>query len=81
MINAHIKDAAAMCCYLNWLEQQLDQGAKITEISGADQLEKFRRFANYFFFPCVCFRLLRLEIRFKSSFLFFFPGSKKILWG
>lgn len=41
MRNAHIKDAAALCCYFAWLEKNVSSG-QITEISGADKLEEFR---------------------------------------
>nr|XP_018915688.1 PREDICTED: xaa-Pro aminopeptidase 1-like isoform X1 [Bemisia tabaci] len=43
LINAHIKDAAALCCYFDWLEKELKKGNKVTEISGATKLEEFRR--------------------------------------
>lgn len=41
MKNAHIKDAAALCCYFAWLEKNVPNGG-ITEVSGADKLEEFR---------------------------------------
>lgn len=37
----HIRDGAAVCQYLAWLEKEISTG-QITEISGADQLEQFR---------------------------------------
>jgi Xaa-Pro aminopeptidase len=37
----HVRDAAALCQYLAWLEKNVANG-QITEISGADQLEIFR---------------------------------------
>ncbi|KAI7815585.1 Xaa-Pro APN1, partial [Rhyzopertha dominica] len=40
--NAHIKDAAAVCCYFAWLEAALANGERVTEISGANKLESFR---------------------------------------
>lgn len=43
MRNAHIKDAAALCCYFAWLENAILNGEKVTEISGAKQLEEFRK--------------------------------------
>ncbi|XP_067012527.2 xaa-Pro aminopeptidase ApepP isoform X2 [Anabrus simplex] len=43
MINAHIKDAAALCCYFAWLENELLHRRKVTEISGAKRLEEFRK--------------------------------------
>jgi Xaa-Pro aminopeptidase len=42
MINAHIRDAVAMCSYFAWLEKEVLTGT-VTEISGAKKLEQFRR--------------------------------------
>jgi Xaa-Pro aminopeptidase len=42
MINAHIRDAAAVCCYFAWLEKEVVKGT-VTECSGAQKLEQFRR--------------------------------------
>lgn len=42
LTNAHIRDAAALCCYFAWLEKEVTKG-HITEISGAKKLEEFRR--------------------------------------
>ncbi|XP_065218401.1 xaa-Pro aminopeptidase 1 [Planococcus citri] len=42
LINAHIKDAAALCCYFAWLEKEVASG-NITEISGGEYLENCRR--------------------------------------
>uniref|UniRef100_A0A1B6E280 Xaa-Pro aminopeptidase 1 n=1 Tax=Clastoptera arizonana TaxID=38151 RepID=A0A1B6E280_9HEMI len=42
LINAHIRDAAALCCYFSWLEREVHKG-NITEISGANKLEEFRK--------------------------------------
>lgn len=39
----HIRDAAALCSYFCWLEQQLAQAAVLDEVDGADRLETFRR--------------------------------------
>lgn len=41
MRNAHIRDAAALCCYFAWLEKNV-KNSTITEISGAKKLEEFR---------------------------------------
>ncbi|KAB0790855.1 hypothetical protein PPYR_14942 [Photinus pyralis] len=41
MRNAHIKDAAAVCCYFAWLEKAVETGT-VTEISGANKLAQFR---------------------------------------
>ena len=38
----HIRDGAALVRYFAWLEGQLNQGVKLSESQGADQLEKFR---------------------------------------
>ncbi|PIK53710.1 putative xaa-Pro aminopeptidase 1 isoform X1 [Apostichopus japonicus] len=42
MKRAHIRDAVALCEYFRWLEEEVPKG-KVTEISGADRLEEFRR--------------------------------------
>ncbi|CAG9854963.1 unnamed protein product [Phyllotreta striolata] len=42
MRNCHIRDAAALCCYFSWLEHNVNK-EKITEISGAEKLEGFRK--------------------------------------
>ncbi|KAJ8955577.1 hypothetical protein NQ318_001407 [Aromia moschata] len=42
MHNAHIKDAAALCCYFAWLEKNVEK-IKITEVSGASKLLEFRK--------------------------------------
>jgi Xaa-Pro aminopeptidase len=39
---AHIRDGAALTCFLSWLDQEAPKG-KLTEMSAADQLEEFRR--------------------------------------
>lgn len=46
MINAHIRDGAALCCYFAWLEKEVKNSGNVTEISGADKLEEFRRYAQ-----------------------------------
>ncbi|XP_075222774.1 aminopeptidase P isoform X3 [Lycorma delicatula] len=42
MINAHIKDAAALCCYFAWLEKEVAKGQLVTEVSGAKKLDSLR---------------------------------------
>lgn len=42
MINCHIRDGVALCKYFAWLEDALNRGEKVDEISGADKLEEFR---------------------------------------
>ncbi|XP_050729076.1 xaa-Pro aminopeptidase 1-like isoform X2 [Eriocheir sinensis] len=37
----HVRDAAALCRYFSWLEKEAAKGTQ-TEISGADQLQKYR---------------------------------------
>lgn len=39
----HIRDAAALVSYFSWLEDQLNAGAILDEVDGADKLEEFRR--------------------------------------
>uniref|UniRef100_A0A0P4X235 Aminopeptidase P N-terminal domain-containing protein n=1 Tax=Scylla olivacea TaxID=85551 RepID=A0A0P4X235_SCYOL len=41
MESCHLRDAAALCRYFAWLEKEAARGTQ-TEISGADQLQKFR---------------------------------------
>lgn len=45
MVQAHIKDATALCRFFAWLEQEVPKGG-VTEISAADKLETFRRYGN-----------------------------------
>jgi len=42
MRQCHIRDGAAVCEYLAWLQNQLKRGHRVTEISGADYLERCR---------------------------------------
>ncbi|XP_026292242.1 xaa-Pro aminopeptidase 1 [Frankliniella occidentalis] len=42
LINCHIRDGAAVCCYLAWLEKEVSKGV-VTEVSGATKLEEFRK--------------------------------------
>lgn len=46
---SHERDGAALCCFFAWLEREIESGSNnITEISAADQLDKFRaEQANY----------------------------------
>nr|CAA10526.2 aminopeptidase P [Drosophila melanogaster] len=41
-INSHIRDGVALCQYFAWLEDQVNKGAEVDEMSGADKLESFR---------------------------------------
>ena len=43
MRRSHLRDAVAVCQYLQWLEQAVTGGERVTEISGADRLEQCRR--------------------------------------
>ena len=43
MRRAHLRDAVALCQYLQWLEKAVPAGEKVTEMSGSDKLEGFRR--------------------------------------
>lgn len=38
----HIRDGAALVRYFAWLEEQLENGAVLSESQAADQLEKYR---------------------------------------
>jgi Xaa-Pro aminopeptidase len=40
--NAHIRDGAAMCRFLAWLDEKAQSG-EVTEIAASDRLEAFRR--------------------------------------
>lgn len=57
MINAHIRDAAALCRYFSWLEKEVGKGA-VTEISGAKKLEEFRRCNSIYFYITKLFSYL-----------------------
>uniref|UniRef100_A0A1B6FBQ8 Xaa-Pro aminopeptidase 1 n=1 Tax=Cuerna arida TaxID=1464854 RepID=A0A1B6FBQ8_9HEMI len=48
MINAHVRDGAALISYFAWLEKELAKGTVVTEISGATKLEEFRREQEHF---------------------------------
>lgn len=39
----HIRDGLALCQYFAWLEDMLANGKAVDEISGASQLEEFRK--------------------------------------
>ncbi|XP_050424258.1 xaa-Pro aminopeptidase ApepP isoform X2 [Adelges cooleyi] len=47
LINAHIKDGAALCSYFSWLEENISQG-NLTEISAAEKLLSFRSLQDDF---------------------------------
>lgn len=42
MVDCHIRDGVALCKYFAWLENALNQGEKVDEISGAAKLQSFR---------------------------------------
>ena len=42
MHNSHVRDAAALCTYLSWLEEQVAAGHTVTEVSGAAKLDALR---------------------------------------
>ena len=44
---SHARDAAALCNYLCWLDKNIDK-KQITEVTGADQLERFRAEQEHF---------------------------------
>ncbi|XP_030379915.1 xaa-Pro aminopeptidase ApepP isoform X2 [Scaptodrosophila lebanonensis] len=41
-INSHIRDGVALCQYFAWLENAIQTGEKVDELSGADKLESLR---------------------------------------
>lgn len=43
MKQSHIRDGVALCQYFAWLENQIEAGKRVDEISGATQLENFRK--------------------------------------
>jgi len=43
MIDSHIRDGVALCQYFAWLENALQSGEYVDEISGATKLEEFRK--------------------------------------
>lgn len=46
MIDCHIRDGVALCQYFAWLENALDSGEFVDEISGATKLEEFRTYVS-----------------------------------
>jgi len=44
----HIRDGAALARYFSWLEEQLNNGVKLNESQGSDQLAKFRSELDHF---------------------------------
>lgn len=44
----HQRDGKALCQYFAWLEGELNAGRKVTEVTGADQLEQFRKKLDHF---------------------------------
>lgn len=48
MIDCHIRDGVALCQYFAWLENALESGEAVDEISGATQLEEFRKYVHCF---------------------------------
>ena len=43
MMSAQLRDSAAFVEFLAWLENQMENGVSVTEITAAKQLESFRR--------------------------------------
>jgi len=48
MINCHIRDGVALVRYFAWLENEVVNKRKVTEISGATKLEEFRKMNENF---------------------------------
>lgn len=42
LVDCHIRDGVALCQYFAWLEDALNRGEKVDEISGATKLQGFR---------------------------------------
>ncbi|KAL1922548.1 uncharacterized protein VTP21DRAFT_10087 [Calcarisporiella thermophila] len=42
MRQCHLRDAAALCNFFAWIEEELNAGKRITEYEAAERLEKFR---------------------------------------
>ena len=47
---SHIRDGAELARYFAWLEEQLNEGKKISESGAADQLERFRESVTFSLF-------------------------------
>lgn len=43
MIDCHVRDGVALCQYFAWLENALELGESVDEISGATKLEELRK--------------------------------------
>ncbi|CAN1232890.1 Aminopeptidase P2 [Linum perenne] len=48
MRNAHLRDAAALAQFWAWLEDEIQKGAKLTEVDVADKLLEFRKLQDGF---------------------------------
>ncbi|KAF3915619.1 hypothetical protein ABW21_db0208316 [Orbilia brochopaga] len=48
MRKCHIRDGVALIEYFAWLEEQLQNGAKLDEVDAADKLEEFRKTKEHF---------------------------------
>ena len=44
MINSHVRDGVALVEYFSWLEKEVKNGKLVTELSGAEKLQTFRRY-------------------------------------
>lgn len=42
LVDCHIRDGVALCKYFAWIEDALNRGEKVDEISGATKLQRFR---------------------------------------
>lgn len=52
----HQRDGKALCQYFAWLENELNAGRKVTEVTGANKLEELRSKLDYFMglsFTCI----------------------------
>lgn len=42
MINSHVRDGVALVQYFSWLQNEVQNGRRVTEITGGDKLLEFR---------------------------------------
>lgn len=47
-ISCHVRDGVALCQYFAWLENELEIGNEVNEISGADKLQELRSKQKHF---------------------------------
>lgn len=45
-ITQQIKDAVALCEFFAWMEDQLNKGQQVSELSAVDKLEELRKYVE-----------------------------------